>query len=288
LEIPVATKLVDYFENRSKEDVLVAPDSHVQHNFFDYKKRETTAASVAPIGGSNPVEVVSDFSQLNSACEKDVLRCNLNSINAELLATLKGNPQTLLVIDLEGECSIAQQRDFFLHLEKEHIKNPVLLHRIYDETDYETLQLKAAADFGALLIDGFGDGIMLTNKQKIAAADLVGTCFGILQASRVRFSKTEYISCPGCGRTLFNLQETLQRVKATTSHLKGLKIAVMGCIVNGPGEMADADYGYVGAGANRVSLYKGKECVARYIPEENAVDELIALLKGERVKQPIF
>jgi (E)-4-hydroxy-3-methylbut-2-enyl-diphosphate synthase len=248
-------------------------------NFFDYKKRETTTASVAPIGGSNPVAVVSDFSQLNAVRKNDVLRCNLDSINAELIAALKENPQTLIVIDLEGECSVARQRDFFLRLEKEGIKNPVLLHRIYSEADYETLQLKAAADFGALLIDGFGDGIMLTNRQETAAQNLRDTCFGILQAARVRFSKTEYIACPGCGRTQFELQKTLQEVKRRTSHLKGLKIAVMGCIVNGPGEMADADYGYVGAGAGRVSLYKGKTCVEKNIDQAQAVNALVELIK---------
>ena len=155
---------------------------------------------------------------------------------------------------------------------------PVVLHRDYHETDKETLQLKAAADFGTLLLDGFGDGIMIHN-QRIEASCIDSYMFGILQATRSRISKTEYISCPSCGRTLYDLQTTIARIKEATSHLKGLKIGIMGCIVNGPGEMADADYGYVGAGRGQISLYKGKECVLRNIPEEDAVERLVQLIK---------
>lgn len=155
---------------------------------------------------------------------------------------------------------------------------PVVLYRSYSENDIETLQLKAAADFGTLLLDGFCDGIMLSDpmfKNQI----LCNCMFGILQAARIRISKTEYISCPSCGRTLYDLQQTIAKIKKATSHLKGLKIGIMGCIVNGPGEMADADYGYVGAGKNRISLYKGKKCVLKNIPEEDAVERLIQLIK---------
>lgn len=155
---------------------------------------------------------------------------------------------------------------------------PVILHRDYAETDVEALQLKAAADMGTLLLDGFGDGIMLHNE----GCDTMLTdryMFGILQATRTRVSKTEYISCPGCGRTLYDLQTTIARIKAATSHLKGLKIGIMGCIVNGPGEMADADYGYVGAGRGKISLYKGKTCILKNIPEEDAVERLVQLIK---------
>lgn len=155
---------------------------------------------------------------------------------------------------------------------------PIILHRDYRETDIEALQLKAAVDFGTLLLDGFGDGIMLHNEGYETM--VTDSCmFGILQATRTRISKTEYISCPSCGRTLYDLQTTIARIKKATSHLKGLKIGIMGCIVNGPGEMADADYGYVGAGKNRISLYKGKECVLKNIPEEEAVERLVQLIK---------
>jgi (E)-4-hydroxy-3-methylbut-2-enyl-diphosphate synthase len=155
---------------------------------------------------------------------------------------------------------------------------PVVLYRSYSESDTETLQLKAAADFGTLLLDGFCDGIMLSDPMLEDQA-LCNYMFGILQATRTRISKTEYISCPSCGRTLYDLHATIAKIKKATSHLKGLKIGIMGCIVNGPGEMADADYGYVGAGKNRISLYKGKECVLKNIPEEEAVERLIQLIK---------
>ena len=129
------------------------------------------------------------------------------------------------------------------------------------------------------MIDGLTDGICLMNHGDIPTSTLVSTSFAILQAARLRVTKTEYISCPGCGRTMYDLQSTIKRIKDATSHLAGLKIGIMGCIVNGPGEMADADYGYVGAGKNRISLYKGKECVEKNIPEEEAVDHLIQLIQ---------
>ena len=144
---------------------------------------------------------------------------------------------------------------------------------------FRSMQLKAAADMGALIFDGLCDGIFLLNQGKIGIEEVDATAFGILQAGRVRTSKTEYISCPGCGRTLYDLQDTIAKIKNATSHLKGLKIGIMGCIVNGPGEMADADYGYVGAARGKVSLYKKKECIEKNIPEEEAVNRLIDLIK---------
>jgi (E)-4-hydroxy-3-methylbut-2-enyl-diphosphate synthase len=157
---------------------------------------------------------------------------------------------------------------------------PVIFHREYNNTDIETVKIRAAIDFGTLLIDGYGDGIMLCpeNKSLLDAKMLENCMFSILQATRVYISKTEYISCPGCGRTLFDLQQTIAEVKAATSHLKGLKIGIMGCCVNGPGEMADADYGYVGAARKCVNLYKGKTCVLKNIPQAEAVERLMALI----------
>jgi (E)-4-hydroxy-3-methylbut-2-enyl-diphosphate synthase len=242
-----------------------------------------------------------------------LLHCNDSLPSADFIAFLKNNPHLLLILALEGGVrTLERQRKFFIQLKKNGVTNPVLLHRTYSEPDYESLQLQAAADFGSLLIDGFGDGVMLSLRQpsdvretvtsvkqeqsdaglriseqnmtftrRAKVADLVNTGLCILQAARVRFSKTEYIACPGCGRTLFDLQKTLQEVKSRTSHLKGLKIAVMGCIVNGPGEMADADYGYVGAGHGSVSLYKGKVRVKANIEQERAVDELLLLVNED-------
>lgn len=151
----------------------------------------------------------------------------------------------------------------------------------YNEESLEDLQLKAAMDAGALLIDGYAKDLIIKNSNNhISAEQLVNTANAILQAARIRFTKPEYISCPGCGRTLYNLEETIAKIKQATSHLVGVKIAIMGCIVNGPGEMADADFGYVGAGRGKISLYKGKECVEKNIPEEDAVKKLLNLIEN--------
>lgn len=154
----------------------------------------------------------------------------------------------------------------------------------YAEDNLEDFQLKAAMDAGALLIDGVAHDLVLHNAgSAITASQLTATQDAILQAARVKFTRTEYISCPGCGRTLYNLQETIARIKAATAHLTGLRIAIMGCIVNGPGEMADADYGYVGAARGKVSLYRRKECIEKNIPEAEAVDKLLALIEADRI-----
>ena len=141
------------------------------------------------------------------------------------------------------------------------------------------MQLHASTDLGALLIDGFGDGIFIAAENCGSDQQVNALGFGILQATRTRISKTEYISCPSCGRTLFDLQETTAKIRAVTSHLKGVKIGIMGCIVNGPGEMADADYGYVGTGKDKISLYKEQDVVRKNIPAKEAVTELINLIK---------
>ncbi|MDE6143151.1 MAG: flavodoxin-dependent (E)-4-hydroxy-3-methylbut-2-enyl-diphosphate synthase, partial [Muribaculaceae bacterium] len=159
-------------------------------------------------------------------------------------------------------------------------KNPVILMMRYDDSCIEDFQVKAGADFGPLLLGGYGAGIMI-EAPAFSKDEVDSVALGLLQAARLRISKTEYIACPSCGRTLFDLQSTLQEVKAATSGLKGLKIGVMGCIVNGPGEMADADYGYVGAGPGRVSLYKGKTLVKKNIPSSEAIKELIALIEQQ-------
>ncbi len=180
---------------------------------------------------------------------------------------------------------------YVLALAKKHgVKTPVVIKRNYDLMDFEKVQLFSATDFGGILIDGFGDGIMLTNKEhkitdQIDPLDKIKkinqTAFGVLQAARTRISKTEFISCPSCGRTLFDLQETTAMIRKRTDHLKGVKIGIMGCIVNGPGEMADADYGYVGSGKDRITLYKGKEIVKRGVHTHDAVDELITIIKND-------
>jgi (E)-4-hydroxy-3-methylbut-2-enyl-diphosphate synthase len=191
---------------------------------------------------------------------------------------LEQDDSVVMVFNSSHLNSMAETRALMFRLKEAGCDVPVILRRNYSEADAESLQLKAAVDFGAVLVDGIGNGIFLCND----ASNVTVTArymFAILQAARVRISKTEYISCPGCGRTLYDLKTTVARVKAATSHLKGLKIAIMGCIVNGPGEMADADYGYVGAGHDRVSLYKGRECIRKNIPEIEAVEQLTSLIK---------
>ena len=194
---------------------------------------------------------------------------------------LKNHPEVVVVSQSMHPNRLGEHRALVHQLMNEGVENPVIFFQHYAEADLEDFQIKAAADMGALVFDGLVDGLCLLNQNNaLSAAQVEATAFGILQAGRLRTSKTEYISCPGCGRTLFDLQSTIARVKAATSHLKGLKIGIMGCIVNGPGEMADADYGYVGAGRGKVSLYKCKECIEKNIPEAEAVEKLIELIKA--------
>ena len=179
---------------------------------------------------------------------------------------------------------LGDQRALVHEMMNAGLKNPVVFAEMYQHGKEEKsdFQLEAAADMGALMIDGLTDGIWLMNNGDIPAQTIDETAFGILQAARLRTSKTEYISCPGCGRTLYDLRETIAKIKEATKHLKGLKIGIMGCIVNGPGEMADADYGYVGAGLNRVSLYRKQVCVEKNIPQEVAVEHLLALIDSDK------
>ncbi|MDR1381259.1 MAG: 4-hydroxy-3-methylbut-2-en-1-yl diphosphate synthase [Tannerella sp.] len=200
-----------------------------------------------------------------------------------MIQLLKTDKSTVVILDGTHINCVGEMRAFMHRLLNVECDVPVILRREYSETDRESIQIKAAADFGALLTDGFGDGIMLCNRAANgpSAKTLDSYMFGILQAARARISRTDYVSCPGCGRTLFNLQKTVAQVKAATSHMTGLKIGIMGCIVNGPGEMADVDYGYIGAGRGRISLYKGRECVLKNIPEEEAVTQLIRLIDSQ-------
>ena len=186
----------------------------------------------------------------------------------------------VFVLKTSANHGMAEQRAFFVALQEKNIQVPVIIKRTYQESDADHLQLYASTDFGALFTDGFGDGIWIDARNADLAL-LNSTSFGILQATRTRISKTEYISCPSCGRTLFDLQETTQLIRSRTDHLKGLKIGIMGCIVNGPGEMADADYGYVGTGPDKITLYRGQEVVKKNVTTAFALDELIDIIKGD-------
>jgi len=169
-------------------------------------------------------------------------------------------------------------RAFFMELDAHICKNPVILHRSYQEDNYENLLIKASVDLGGLLIDGYGDGILISNEGQIGYNDLKNLSFGILQASRMRVTQTEFVSCPGCGRTLFDLRDTVYEIKKNFKHLKNLKIGVMGCVVNGPGEMGDVDYGFVGAGKDKINLYKGQKLIKRHVDTVKAVEELKKLI----------
>ncbi len=205
----------------------------------------------------------------------------LYDVSVMLMERLAADPTAILVIDTDNKHGYAEQRRLFVELLNQHCQVPVVIRRQYNALTPERLQLYSATDLGGLLIDGLGDGVWIAAKECGPDKGVNDTAFNILQATRTRISKTEYISCPSCGRTLFDLQETTAKIRARTNHLKGIKIAIMGCIVNGPGEMADADYGYVGSGPGRITLYRSKDVVKKNVPAAQAVDELIGLIKED-------
>jgi (E)-4-hydroxy-3-methylbut-2-enyl-diphosphate synthase len=298
-EIPVARLLADYALQRA-DYKHITTKTNPDFSPFEYNRRKTV--SVSNIGGENAPVVISktkgNFEILpDYIFDIDTSTIRHSTLDAESPVNKKlrvvsrlhrdklrndvlNSNDCVLLFTPESQDFIGETRAFFHTLLNENCNIPVIIHKKYTENDLQALQIKAAIDFGSLLIDGFGDGIFIENEGEIAQANVVSLMFGILQAVRVRTVRTEYISCPSCGRTLFDLQSVIARIKARTSHLRGLKIGIMGCIVNGPGEMADADYGYVGAGRGKVSLYRKKECVERNIPENEAVERLVALIQA--------
>ncbi len=268
-EIPVARKLASYFEGRERH----APIPDADESFYSpcaYRRR--VSCPVGDIGGNRPPVI---WSEIPEDIRKTFAEADIRSIDT----VPDGKVIVLTTDNLNG---VAEQRAAFLHMAASGKDNPVIIARSYDETDPETLQIKAAADLGMLLIDGFGDGIRIENRNaSIPQSEIDALSLDILQAARVRISKAEYIACPSCGRTLYDIERTLAAIKARTSHLRGIKIGVMGCIVNGPGEMADADYGYVGSGPERITLYRGREVVRRNIPQADALDALVALIRQD-------
>ena len=288
-EIPVAKLLVDYIGTREQHQPIIGVVAPV-FNPYVYTRRLTKAIGI--VGGNHhPVVVASKKGNYEPMPDYILEETNLPmrslsypELNEQVLNELKATPQIVL-LHSSHKNPVGEMRAFFHRLLVENITVPVIIARHYNEANVESLQIKVGADLGGLLLDGFGDGIMLTNEQNNITNEAINSiAFGVLQAARRRVSRTEYISCPSCGRTLFDLQTTVAKVKAATSHLKNLKIAVMGCIVNGPGEMADADYGYVGAGKGRVSLYRKNECIEKNIAEEEAVEKLLALIEHDKVQ----
>jgi len=255
---------------------------------------------------ASPLMSVSDyFSYVSKAQQLNFVRGSINDFSIETLQKIKHDKTVVLVIETDNNHGVAEQRRFFFDLLEHGVENPVIIKRDYKNLNLDELRLYTSTDFGSLLIDGFGDGVWayieeIIKKGKFGSENakneyvrtfvkkhetkekvLNRILFGILQAARVRISKTEYIACPSCGRTLFDLQDTTEMIRKRTEHLKGVKIAIMGCIVNGPGEMADADYGYVGSGVGKITLYKGKDIVRRNIPMEKAVNSLIEIIKED-------
>ena len=309
-EIPVANMLVSYIHERIFHEPIVAIENRL-HSRYEYNRRKSYEAG--NIGGEKvPVVVASGIGHhgtvpdyilsgnkllspgeksfrvytvkevhdlLQEQSETKFLKMSYSELTPLTLGILTERNDIVVLLQTDHKNGVGEQRAFFHTLLNVGCTVPVILCPKYSENDLEQLQVKAAADLGVLFIDGFGDGILLENEGSISVEQINSVAFGILQASRVRVTKTEYISCPGCGRTMFQLQTVIARIKERTSHLKGLKIGIMGCIVNGPGEMADADYGYVGAGRGKVSLYKKMNCIERNIPEEEAVEKLIELIK---------
>ena len=287
LEIPVAKTLADYIASRYDAqpiDGCLAPG----YDYCSPVRRQSVA--VGNIGGSNQPVVVTDGTcgDLVAGLEPDYdngialvadgrfvevdAATDVNSVKSMLTADK-------VVVLYSNHKNVTGHMQAWLHgAMAAGLTNPVILRVDYGNADAEDVAIMAAADLGTMLLNGFADGVWI-RAAALAPALIARYSFGILQAARLRITRTEYISCPSCGRTLFDLQSTLKEVKAATAHLKGLKIGVMGCIVNGPGEMADADYGYVGAAMGKVSLYKGKECVEKNIPANEAISHLIALIK---------
>lgn len=233
------------------------------------------------INQKNTFPIFKSFKDLKEFKNKNILKfLSINANNLDILrfSEIKKDSNLVLIIETNNSHGLAEQRRFFIEMMNKEFRHPIIIKRKYNESQIEKLHLFSATDIGGLLIDGLGDGIFIENNN-FNNKQIIKLSFNILQATRTRISKTEYISCPSCGRTLFDLQETTSKIRSKTNHLKGIKIGIMGCIVNGPGEMADADYGYVGTGHNKITLYKEQKIMKRNIPSNKAVDELINLIK---------
>lgn len=277
-ELPVARMLVDYVDDVASAPSIISETDQVMI--------KSLSEPFGIVGGNNVPVVIGessdmaadwprpDFSPGETAgwyqFETPLTKDNLSSID-------DGRP---IVLTSKHPNFRGAIKNAVNQIRKSGIKNPVVLRKSYGNLSHDEVILRAAVEFGSLLLDGYGDGVFI-ESDKLSAPQCVNLSFKILQSARKRITSTDYIACPGCGRTLFDLQTTLAEVKNATKQLKGLKIAVMGCIVNGPGEMADADYGYVGAGTGKISLYRGKECVEKNIPQEQAVKKLLELIASD-------
>lgn len=269
-EIAPARAIVNYID-RLKRGKDVAPvEIAAGYDFFAPERRKSLWSDSFP----KIVGLDIESGQLSDAME---IKADMG-LDDEHVAVLKADPHKIVILSCDEPNALNHIKAFMHQLMYSGLKNPVIISRDYGNMSEDELIIAASIEFGSLLLAGFADGIYIKSAY-LSSERLNEIALSILQATRLRISKTEFISCPGCGRTLYDLQSTLRDIKAATSHLKGLKIGVMGCIVNGPGEMADADYGYVGAATGKISLYKGKTCIEKNIPSSEAIERLIALIK---------
>lgn len=310
LEIPVAKVLVDYVTSRPalpSESLEDAPEWDEYYTLARGSRAKAHTVGRALGASALPAVVMEETlgTALDSSEEMcpDFVACgdgslrryqsdgepplcagyvchSYHTLDLNTLRQLSETPERILILEATDGNAVASWRMGLTRVARHGLRNPILLAHTYTTDCIDTFRLQAAADLGTILLDGWAHGLYLS-APNIPVRELIRTQFGILQATRLRMSRTEFISCPGCGRTLYNLQETIARVKAATSHLKGLKIGIMGCIVNGPGEMADADYGYVGAAPGKIDLYKGQTCIRKGVAQEEAVEQLIDLIRSE-------
>lgn len=233
---------------------------------------------------SVPVFTIGEFRSIEARhTVMNIVRCTADELTIEILHELAEDSSVILMIGSSSPTYFSAMRECADRILAAHVHMPVILEYHAAVPTIDDGILDASTDVGGLLVEGFGDAVIMTlsSDKGLDTATSIRTAFGILQAARTRMTKTEYISCPSCGRTLFDLQETTAMIRSHTDHLKGVKIGIMGCIVNGPGEMADADYGYVGSGPDRITLYRGQEIVQRNIPSAGAVDSLIDIIRND-------
>ncbi len=270
-EVPVAAELAGYITGRGSAPSV---DGQFAPGYDDIVPERRESVEVDGIGGKKSTVIVSPLEMSLD----DYLAVSADDGIESVLDAVRKSPGKVVVLESSNPNVTGAIQAVAHAMSREGLKNPIVAKIDYADVPADKTRIRAAADFGTLLMNGLQDAVWIESST-MSADETYALALGILQATRIRFSKTEYIACPGCGRTLFDLQATLKAVKEATGHLKGLKIGVMGCIVNGPGEMADADYGYVGAAAGHVSLYKGKECVKKNIPQAEAIPLLIDLIK---------
>lgn len=272
-EIPVARMIVDYCAMRQVQNYIPEDEEPLMYDPYKFSRRSTGVPMVL----TEAPKMITTEEAMNGV--QGWIAVNYEQLSWQFLEWLESHEDRYLVLSSDNNNWVAEIRAAFVRIMRHKLANPVIIHRDYEVDSYEKLQIYAAVDFGSVLIDGLGDGLWI-ERCGVTVGEKLG--LDILQATRLRISKTEIISCPGCGRTLFDLTSTARAVKERLGSRVGLKIAVMGCIVNGPGEMADADYGYVGAGEGRVTLYRDGEVVERNISQDEALDRLEALIDADR------